>query len=144
MNADHAPGGPDCCGACSHAGAVARGEIAIPAVGAPIPCPLDAAGAPVGLTLVLVDGRSAPTTVSVRQRIVKLGRSNAADIVVRMEALSRLQCRFEFGPEGVFVEDLQSTCGTYVDGKQVRRAQLHRGQRVQVANLWIEVRESSC
>jgi hypothetical protein len=50
--------------------------------------------------------------------VLVAGRARDADLVFDDSALSRRQFRLSFTDEGVVVEDLNSTCGTYVDGMQ--------------------------
>ncbi|HWB75112.1 MAG TPA: FHA domain-containing protein [Nannocystaceae bacterium] len=132
-----------CCGACGHALAVERGEVAVPERGAAIVPTLDEHGVPIGITLVLFGGRIEPRAIAVDRAEMVLGRSTSADIVVPMDGLSRRQCRFDFTSDGVFVEDLHSACGTYVDGARIQRAPLHHGQHVQVADLIIALQIAS-
>lgn len=69
-----------------------------------------------------------------------LGRTPPADVVVPMDVLSRRQCAFDFSTGEVVVEDLDSACGTYVNGGLVRRAALRGGDEVSMGDLVIELR----
>jgi diguanylate cyclase (GGDEF)-like protein len=64
---------------------------------------------------------------------VVLGRGPDADIRIDDEAVSRYHARVvRQGDDGYAIEDLDSTNGTYVNGRPVRQARLHAGTRVQL------------
>lgn len=69
-----------------------------------------------------------------------LGRAPPADVVVPMPVLSRRQCAFDFSSGEIVVEDLNSACGTYVNGERTGRAALRAGDEVSMGDLVIEVR----
>ncbi len=46
---------------------------------------------------------------------VLFGRSKDADVVLAHPTIARRQLRLLFGDSGLEVEDLQSSCGTFVD-----------------------------
>jgi hypothetical protein len=48
-----------------------------------------------------------------------LGRSASSDIVLTADLVSRVHCRLVPGEAGLMVVDLQSTNGTYLDGKRL-------------------------
>jgi pSer/pThr/pTyr-binding forkhead associated (FHA) protein len=58
---------------------------------------------------------------------------------VSVEDQARRQCGFDFSSGEVVVEDLDSSCGTYVNGALVRRAALRAGDEVSMAELVIQV-----
>jgi pSer/pThr/pTyr-binding forkhead associated (FHA) protein len=127
-----------CCGACGHAAEVA-------AAGGPAPNPnphlrvsLDAGGVPRG---VMLEVRTPHGTelVPVRKGYVVLGRTAPADVVVGLFTLSRRQCGFDFSSGEVVVEDLDSACGTYVNGAQTSRAALRAGDEVSAGDLVVRV-----
>jgi hypothetical protein len=135
---------PPCCGACGHAAAVALAGGPPPNPNPHLRVPLDPAGVPRGAHLVLWTELSGvagePRIVPVNKPYLILGRTRPADVVVPMAILSRRQCAFDFSTGEAVVEDLESACGTYVNGAQVRRAALRAGDRVTMADLVIEVR----
>jgi hypothetical protein len=58
-----------------------------------------------------------PVTVYVpRDTVIDVGRGHRNTLVLDDDALSRHQATFSLRPDGVYVEDRNSTCGTYVDG----------------------------
>ncbi len=63
-----------------------------------------------------------------------VGRSEGCDVTIADGSVSRLHARLVADGEGVYVEDLGSANGTFVDGTRVRgRARLDSGQEVRVA-----------
>jgi len=64
------------------------------------------------------------------------GRATRADFILDAALVSRLHCRFSASRDGgLEVEDLQSTNGTHVNGRRVRRATLSHGDRVRVGRV---------
>ena len=75
---------------------------------------------------------------------VKLGRSPSADgrshlVTLHDSCMSRDHALLELGPEGLVVQDLNSSNGTYVNDQRVQRAVLHSGDRLRVGetDLWV-------
>ncbi|HEY3091529.1 MAG TPA: FHA domain-containing protein [Vicinamibacterales bacterium] len=65
-----------------------------------------------------------------------LGRATGADFGVDGALVSRVHCRLTALPEGgLEVRDLDSTNGTFVNGKRVQTAQLASGDRIQVGRV---------
>ena len=59
-----------------------------------------------------------------------IGRSPPADLPIRDPSLSRSHARVTFERGEVWVEDLGSTNGTWVDGERIRRARVDPGARL--------------
>ncbi len=66
-----------------------------------------------------------------------LGRRPYNDIVIDNLAVSGEHAAFELMNEEVFLEDLDSTNGTYVNGKVAKQQQLHNGDNVEVGKYKI-------
>jgi len=65
---------------------------------------------------------------------IVLGRSEGCDVTVADGSVSRLHARLVADEEGVYVEDLGSANGTFVDGQRTRgRVRLADGQQVRAA-----------
>jgi hypothetical protein len=68
-----------------------------------------------------------------------LGRHADNDIVFDNMVVSGHHCVFELhGLADVFIEDLHSTNGTYINGKMVKRQRLHDGEVVAIGNFRIQ------
>ena len=63
---------------------------------------------------------------------VTLGRDLANDIPVPDQEISRRHARFVVRTDGVYIEDLGSTNGTFVDGVKRTSATLHRGSVITI------------
>jgi pSer/pThr/pTyr-binding forkhead associated (FHA) protein len=70
-------------------------------------------------------GRSYPLRDGMR-----IGRSRECDVFVETREISRQHARLEVSAQGVQVEDLGSTNGTFVNGKRVARAPLQLGDEL--------------
>ena len=65
-----------------------------------------------------------------------LGRATGADFSVDGALVSRIHCRLIATPGGgLEVCDLDSTNGTFVNGKRVKSAQLESGDRIQIGRV---------
>ena len=73
-----------------------------------------------------------------------LGRAADNDIVFDNMVVSAHHCVFELqGLADVFIEDLRSTNGTYIDGKMVKRQRLRDGDVIAIGNFRIEYIEAT-
>jgi hypothetical protein len=73
-----------------------------------------------------------------------LGRSPENDIVLENMVVSGHHCEFELGGQAdVYIEDLSSTNGTYIDGKLVKRQRLNDGDVIEIGNFRIQFLEDS-
>jgi pSer/pThr/pTyr-binding forkhead associated (FHA) protein len=73
-----------------------------------------------------------------------MGRAKRSDFIVENFLLSRAHCRFSLSAANdLMVEDLESTNGTFVNGKKVQRATLASGDRVKVGRVEFLVRQSA-
>jgi pSer/pThr/pTyr-binding forkhead associated (FHA) protein len=69
-----------------------------------------------------------------------MGRAPRADFIVDAALVSRLHCRFTLGLDNLLiVEDLDSTNGTWVNGRKVDRAPLAAGDAVKVGRVEFRV-----
>jgi pSer/pThr/pTyr-binding forkhead associated (FHA) protein len=65
-----------------------------------------------------------------------LGRATGADFIVSAALVSRVHCRLTALPSGELeVKDLESTNGTFVNGRRVEQARLQPGDRLQVGKM---------
>jgi len=77
--------------------------------------------------------------VPLRKDRTALGRLPDNDIVFDNMVVSGHHCAFDLkGVADVFVEDLGSTNGTYINGKMVKRQLLHDGDVIAIGNFRIQ------
>ncbi|MGE5181088.1 MAG: FHA domain-containing protein [Acidobacteriota bacterium] len=123
---------PGCCSACRLYG----DPLKVP----PAPPP----GPPLALTpdqvkiVVTCRGQPYAEVLPTGPRVI-VGRGAGADVVLRDGAISRMQCAFELGDDGVCLRDLGSACGTYVDGAKVEVARLNERSTVAMAEFVLRV-----
>jgi len=72
-------------------------------------------------------------------RQVVIGRSKRADLYVNSPRLSRMHCAVRYGEQGLQLEDLGSSNGTFVNGQRVTRALLRPGDIIQLGGIAIRV-----
>ena len=74
--------------------------------------------------------------------IKTVGRAPRADFVLDVPLVSRLHCRLTLQDNGVLVEDLDSTNGTFVNGSRVRKSLLASGDTLRVGRVEFAVRQA--
>jgi pSer/pThr/pTyr-binding forkhead associated (FHA) protein len=71
---------------------------------------------------------------------VVIGRSSNVDVVIVEDMVSRSHARLTFGKEGsLYIEDLQSTNGSFVNGERITKAQLSEGDRILIGTSILKV-----
>jgi pSer/pThr/pTyr-binding forkhead associated (FHA) protein len=88
-------------------------------------------------TLESVDPQDAGLTFRILPGTVKtMGRAKRSDFIVQNFLLSRAHCRFTLSTANeLLVEDLDSTNGTFVNGRKVQQWRLASGDRVKVGRV---------
>jgi len=95
------------------------------------------AGVPSGASLVVLQGFFEGLEVPIDRGRVVVGRGKGADLVLPEPTISRTHAAVGFDAEtgAFFVQDLDSTNGTYVNGAQTARSPLKAGDEVQMGTL---------
>ena len=84
----------------------------------------------------VADGYSGQSFRILPGTVRTLGRATGADFIVDAALVSRVHCRLSALPGGQLeVRDLESTNGTFVNGRRVEVAHLAPGDRLQVGRL---------
>ena len=68
-----------------------------------------------------------------------IGRSTGAEFMLDAPLVSRLHCQLRASDTNLEVKDLESTNGTFVNGKRVRSARLQAGDRLQVGRVELTI-----
>jgi two-component system, NtrC family, response regulator GlrR len=76
--------------------------------------------------------------VEIRDRLV-VGSSAEVGLRIEDRTVSRIHAAFELRPDGLWVRDLGSRNGTWIDGGRLGEACLHEGARVKVGDTTIIV-----
>jgi pSer/pThr/pTyr-binding forkhead associated (FHA) protein len=79
------------------------------------------------------DGSMKRIPLGVTPKVV--GRDEEADIIIEQSGVSRRHCSVAGLPNGLRVQDLGSTNGTWVNGKRVNSAILKNGDRLQIGDV---------
>lgn len=61
-----------------------------------------------------------------------IGRDDSCDVQIRAGSVSREHCTIESEGEDLYLRDLQSTAGTYINGSKVDRVRLENGIEITV------------
>ena len=71
--------------------------------------------------------------------IKTVGRGPRADFVIEAALVSRIHCQLSVSGDLLFVEDLKSTDGIFVNEQRVGRASLTEGDRLRLGRLELSV-----
>jgi pSer/pThr/pTyr-binding forkhead associated (FHA) protein len=77
--------------------------------------------------------------IELKLGVNRIGRSPDTDFTITHPTVSSLHCEVVLMEEGVTIRDLESTNGTFVDGRPVREARLSAGQIVRLGDVELSV-----
>lgn len=90
--------------------------------------------------LVVASGKSAGRTISIKRNKLLIGRAEECDVRPLSEEVSRRHCAVIVGPADVWIEDLGSRNGTFVNGTRIEaKTKLADGDMVRVGSLELRV-----
>ncbi len=75
----------------------------------------------------------------VPEKQIIVGRSSDLDMVLVEDMVSRKHARIAMQAEQIWIEDLGSTNGTFVNGEKIKRARLKEGDRVLIGTSILKV-----
>jgi hypothetical protein len=75
----------------------------------------------------------------VRDKQIIVGRSSDLDMVLVEDMVSRKHARIALQQDQIWIEDLDSTNGTFVNGEKIKRARLKEGDRVLIGTSILKV-----
>ncbi len=76
--------------------------------------------------------------LTLRQGHTLIGRSTLCDVRIDTPTISRRHALISYTPDGAVLVDLNSTNGTFVDGREIRRHVLQPGETIEVGGAKIE------
>ena len=90
--------------------------------------------------LVVASGKSAGRTISIKRAKLLIGRAEECDVRPLSEEVSRRHAAVIVGPADVWVEDLGSRNGTFVNGNRIEaKTKLADGDMIRVGSLELRV-----
>src|SRR3954463_5724150 len=85
--------------------------------------------------LRMLSGPRPGRSFAIEQEATTLGRDPACDIVLGLKFVSRRHARIVRKPDGYYIEDLQSSGGTQLNGQPVRGPiRLSDGDQIRIAD----------
>src|SRR5688572_11668067 len=87
--------------------------------------------------IVLEEGTR--SDLQVDRATISIGRAVDNDVRITSGLVSRHHCRIESGPEGIWIVDLSSANGTFVNGERITRHKLEDGDRISVGAVKISI-----
>lgn len=98
-----------------------------------------AAPVPAGASLAVARGFYEGLELAIDRERLVLGRGRGADLVIAESTLSRAHAAVGWDGEAFFVEDLDSTNGTLVNGARSKRVRLKDGDEIQIGRLVLKL-----
>jgi pSer/pThr/pTyr-binding forkhead associated (FHA) protein len=90
--------------------------------------------------LVVASGKSAGRTIAIKRNRLLIGRAEECDVRPLSEDVSRRHCEVLVGPADVWIQDLGSRNGTFVNGKKIaEKTKLADGDLIRVGALELKV-----
>jgi predicted component of type VI protein secretion system len=92
--------------------------------------------------LVIASGKSAGRSISIKRNKLLIGRAEECDVRPLSDEVSRRHCAVIVGPSDVWVEDLKSRNGTFLNGTRIEpatRTKLVDGDLIRVGSLELRV-----
>jgi DNA-binding CsgD family transcriptional regulator len=80
--------------------------------------------------LEIISGRSSGRVFALRSPVTTIGRDVTSDVMLDDDGISRAHARVHMA-DPLWIEDLASTNGTYVNGARVGRSRVREGDRLQ-------------
>src|SRR4030095_4297033 len=75
----------------------------------------------------------------VPEKQIIVGRESDLDMVLVEDMVSRKHARIQMQTDQIWIEDLGSTNGTFVNGEKIKRARLKEGDRVLIGTSILKV-----
>ncbi|MEP6484223.1 MAG: GGDEF domain-containing protein [Rudaea sp.] len=84
--------------------------------------------------LIVVSGMMLGLQIELKDEPVTIGRASECALSLQHPSVSRHHCEISREGDRYFIEDLGSTNRTYLNGKPIRREELHDGDQISVGN----------
>ena len=87
------------------------------------------------VALFLMRDQKERRRVPVEQDVATIGRGEGCDLRIPLGDVSRKHCSLIKSDDGLVIQDIGSSNGTYVNGKRVQEASLRPGDLIRVGSL---------
>jgi diguanylate cyclase (GGDEF)-like protein len=87
--------------------------------------------------IIVLAGQNVGEMYKVSAEQITLGRGGGADVRLVDEGISRFHCRIVVEDDNVFVEDLTSRNGTFLNGERITRRKLEDGDKIQLGRTTV-------
>lgn len=87
--------------------------------------------------IVVLAGHNVGEMYKVAAEQLTLGRGGGADVRLVDEGISRFHCRIGVDGDDLYVEDLQSRNGTFLNGERITRRKLEDGDKIQLGRTTV-------
>ena len=89
-----------------------------------------------------LDGKYQGAEYPVAAAAIRIGRHPDGDMVLLDDAVSETHARITLDANGIWLEDLGSEGGTWVNGQRIERVALALGDRIAIASHVMELKTS--
>jgi two-component system, cell cycle response regulator len=87
--------------------------------------------------IIVLAGQNVGEMYKVSDAPITLGRGGGADVRLVDEGISRFHCRIKVEGDHLYVEDLQSRNGTFLNGERITRRKLDDGDKIQLGRTTV-------
>lgn len=87
------------------------------------------------MQILLIDSGVIIKKLDIKQGRYVIGRSDDADMMISSKEVSRHHAAIEYDGNSCFIQDLDSTNGTFVNDRRVRKHTLHAGDQITVGDF---------
>jgi two-component system cell cycle response regulator len=86
-------------------------------------------------SLIQIHGPDLGKNFKITDEVITVGRDHSHTISIEQENVSRNHCRLVKTREGIYIEDLGSTNGTYLNDSPVKREKLRHGDLLKIGGV---------
>jgi pSer/pThr/pTyr-binding forkhead associated (FHA) protein len=86
-----------------------------------------------------LSGVSGPWVIELKSGVNRLGRNPSNDFSITEPSISSFHCEIRVSEQGLFIVDLESTNGTFIDGQMIKEGTLLPGQSLRLGSIEFRV-----
>ncbi|UCE47365.1 MAG: FHA domain-containing protein [Phycisphaerales bacterium] len=91
------------------------------------------------VNLVLFKKGGSQASFSLSDGVTVMGRGHDCELRIPLKVVSRKHCQLSPNQQSLRIQDLDSRCGTFVNGKRVNNAPLKAGDYIRIGPLTFQV-----